>query len=91
MTDRAVVDTNVLVVANGRATHVDEACRLSCVDELARLARNEVVCVDDKVLILREYERRTTEESSLQWARSRNSFATSTRSHPRLEASAKGW
>jgi len=59
MTDRAVVDTNVLVVANGRATHVDEACRLSCVDELARLARNEVVCVDDKGLILREYERRT--------------------------------
>lgn len=59
MTAKAVVDTNVLVVANGRATHVDEACRLSCVDELARLARDEVVCVDDKGLILREYARRT--------------------------------
>ena len=62
MTDRSVVDTNVLVVANGRATHVDEACQLSCVDELARLAREEVVCVDDKWLIMREYQSRTKQD-----------------------------
>ena len=59
MTGRAVVDTNVLVAANGRATQVEVACQLQCVDELARIAREEVVCVDDKGLILREYRRRT--------------------------------
>ncbi len=69
MTDRAVVDTNVLVAANGRDTHVEESCQLRCVEELARLAREElareelareeVVCVDDRWLIMREYENRT--------------------------------
>ena len=59
MTGRSVVDTNVLVVADGRATQVDEACQLSCVEELARLSREEVVCVDDKWLIMGEYEKRT--------------------------------
>ena len=61
MTGRSVVDTNVLVVANGRATQVDQTCQLSCVEELARLTREEVVCVDDRGLIMREYERRTSD------------------------------
>ncbi|MXW17909.1 MAG: hypothetical protein F4Z83_10245 [Gemmatimonadetes bacterium] len=60
MTGRSVVDTNVLVAANGRDTHVDEHCQLACVDELARLAREELVCVDDRGLIMREYEKRTS-------------------------------
>ena len=58
MTDRAVVDTNVLVAANGRATQVEVACQLQSVDELATITREEVVCVNEG-LILREYERRT--------------------------------
>ena len=62
MTDRAVVDTNVLVAANGRDTHVEDSCQLRCVEELARLAREEVVCVDDKWLIMREYEKRTRQK-----------------------------
>ena len=62
MTDRAVVDTNVLVVANGRDTHVEDSCQLRCVEELARLLREEVVCVDDKWLIMREYEKRTRQK-----------------------------
>lgn len=57
MTDRSVVDTNVLVAANGRSTHVDIECQLNCVEELARLKREDVVCIDDKWLIMREYER----------------------------------
>lgn len=57
---RSVVDTNVLVAANGGDTHVDEACQLTCVDELARLVRERVVCVDNRGLIMREYGRRTT-------------------------------
>ncbi len=62
MTDRSVVDTNVLVAANGRAPHVEVACQLQCVGELARITREEVVCIDDKGLILREYQRRTEKE-----------------------------
>lgn len=62
MTDRAVVDTNVLVVANGWDTHVEASCQLRCVDELARISREEVVCVDDKSLIMGEYERRTNQK-----------------------------
>ena len=58
MASRSVVDTNVLVAANGWRTHVDADCRLRCVDELARISRDEVVCVDDRSLILREYHRR---------------------------------
>ncbi len=61
MTSRAVVDTNVLVAANGRDTHVDGACRIACVDELDRLCAEEVVCVDDKYLILGEYQRRVAD------------------------------
>lgn len=60
MTDHAVVDTNVLVAANGRDTHVEIGCQLRCVEELARLTDQEVVCVDDKRLILNEYRRRST-------------------------------
>lgn len=60
MTNRAVVDTNVLVAANGRDTHVEINCQRKCMEELARLASREVVCVDDKGLIMREYERRVT-------------------------------
>ncbi len=58
MIGRSVVDTNVLVAANGRDTHVDEGCQESCVEELKRLAREEVVCVDDKGLIMGEYGKR---------------------------------
>ena len=61
MTRRSVVDTNVLVAANGRDTHVDKHCQLACVDELARLSREGVVCVDDRFLILGEYGRRTVQ------------------------------
>ena len=60
MTGKVVVDTNVLVAANGQDTHVDVGCQLSCVEELARLKGHEVVCVDDKWLIMGEYEQRIT-------------------------------
>ena len=62
MTGGAVVDTNVLVAANGRASHVEASCQLRCVVELERLSREEVVCVDDMGLIMREYESRTKQE-----------------------------
>ncbi len=52
-----VVDTNVAIAANGRETHADEECQLVCVEKLESLER-EVVAVDDKGLILEEYQGR---------------------------------
>ena len=53
-----VVDTNVAIAANGRETHADARCRLTCVEQLKSLAAGEVVAIDDRGLILEEYRRR---------------------------------
>ncbi len=58
MTRGMVVDTNVLVAANGVGTHADADCQLACVEELRRLASNGIVCIDDQYLILGEYQQR---------------------------------
>lgn len=65
MTGGTVVDTNVLVAANGRATHVEASCQLRCVVALERLSREKVVCVDDKGLIMREYESSTRQKGQI--------------------------
>ena len=49
-----VVDTNVAIAANGRKTHADEECRLTCVEKLESLEQ-KVVAIDDGGLILEEY------------------------------------
>ena len=49
-----VVDTNVLIVANGDAD-VDRECELECVDRLDYTRKNGVVAVDDGSLIFEEY------------------------------------
>ena len=50
-----VVDTNVLVAANGRETHADEACQLTCIEALEKIVANGVVALDSLGLILNEY------------------------------------
>ncbi len=40
-----VVDTNVLVAANGWGTHADEKCHEQCVEELERIKKHCVVVV----------------------------------------------
>lgn len=50
-----VVDTNVAIVANGRDTHADISCQLSCVERLENLTRQGVAAVDTQGLILAEY------------------------------------
>ena len=45
-----VVDTNVAIVANGRGTHADLRCQLSCVERLKSVAAGEVVAIDDRRL-----------------------------------------
>ena len=50
-----VVDTNVAIVANGRGTHADLRCRLTCVQRLKALVAGERVAIDDGNRILDEY------------------------------------
>ena len=51
-----VVDTNVAIVANGRGTHADTQCQLTCVQRLNSLVAGETVAIDDGNLILDEYK-----------------------------------
>ena len=53
-----VVDTNVAIAANGRGTHADPQCRLTCVQRLVSLVAREVIAIDDRGLILDEYKKR---------------------------------
>lgn len=55
--ERRVVDTNVLVVANGRGTHVDEECKLRCTDALLELRNSGIAVLDNQGMILEEYRR----------------------------------
>lgn len=50
----SVVDTNVAVAANGRATHVDEHCVSACVEALLSVVEG-IVVVDEMGLIFKEY------------------------------------
>ena len=51
-----VVDTNVAIAANGRGTHADTQCRLTCVQWLKSLVAGERVAIDDGNRILDEYK-----------------------------------
>ena len=52
---RAVVDTNVLVVANERSPQAGPGCVLACVHHLQRLRQEGRIVIDDGWRILREY------------------------------------
>ena len=55
---RAIVDTNVLVVANGRNTHADLECQIQCVRAIRDISLKGSAVVDDGWLILDEYRKR---------------------------------
>lgn len=52
---RAVVDTNVPVVANGRSEQASPRCVLACTVRLHELKQHGRLVLDDKWLILKEY------------------------------------
>lgn len=56
---KAVVDTNVLLVANGQAD-VSPDCVIACVKRLQTLEKKGVVVIDDGYRILGEYRRKTS-------------------------------
>ncbi len=55
----AVIDTNVLLVANGSHADVSPACRKICIERLLRHQASGVVVIDDGYRILREYQNKT--------------------------------
>jgi hypothetical protein len=50
-----VIDTNVLLVANGFAPQMSAACKIECLDRLVLAKASEAVVVDRQYLILSEY------------------------------------
>ncbi|MBN9461212.1 MAG: hypothetical protein J0H00_08290 [Burkholderiales bacterium] len=56
---RAVIDTNVLLVANGRHDDVSPDCVDACVDGLRAMQRSGIVVIDDGFRILGEYQHKT--------------------------------
>lgn len=57
---RAVVDTNVVLVANGSHPDVSPDCVIACVDRLQQLMKSGRVVVDDSYRILEEYQHKTS-------------------------------
>jgi len=79
---KAVIDTNVLLVANGQHEGVSPACVSECVRRLLDMQKSGVVVIDDGYRILREYQKNINPNkgkgvgySFLKWLvqRSRNS------------------
>jgi hypothetical protein len=50
-----VVDVNVAIVANQKASHADIDCVLACVDILSEIRERGMVVIDDTMRILWEY------------------------------------
>ena len=57
---KAVIDTNVLLVANGQHADVTEDCVIACVTRLQALQRSGVVVIDDDQRIMGEYRHKTS-------------------------------
>ncbi len=59
-----IVDTNVIVIANGVAQHASADCIERCQDRLEQIFNHhEIVVVDDRWRILGEYNRHTDPNS----------------------------
>ena len=57
MTDRIVVDTNVLRVANGNYEQADPECELACIEMLEGATKGkQIVLLDASNLIMAEYK-----------------------------------
>jgi len=56
MTGRIVIDTNVLIVANGKSPQTDLKCELACIEMLEGATKGKrVALIDDLDLIMGEY------------------------------------
>lgn len=58
-TDAVVIDTNVLLIANGSHAGSTQKCREICVESLLQRQRAGVVVIDEAYRILEEYSHKT--------------------------------
>lgn len=58
--NKAVIDTNVLLVANGAHKDVSPQCVVECVKNLEAIKNSGVVVIDDAYRILSEYQHKTS-------------------------------
>ena len=56
---RAVIDTNVLLVANGQHADVSADCVIECIKRLQAMQKSGVTVIDDGFRILSEYHQKT--------------------------------
>jgi hypothetical protein len=57
---KAVIDTNVLLVANGQHADVSEDCVTECVKRLLAMQQKGIAVIDDSYRILGEYQNKTS-------------------------------
>lgn len=58
MTGRIVIDTNVLIVANGKSRQADPKCQIACIEMLEGATKGKrVALIDTCNLIMDEYKR----------------------------------
>jgi hypothetical protein len=57
---KVVIDTNVLLVANGKHEDVSEECVAECAKRLEAISKTGVVYLDDGYRILSEYKNKTS-------------------------------
>lgn len=55
--EEVVVDTNVPLVANGKAEQADLACEDACITKLIQIQAEQRTLLDDKMSIMDEYRR----------------------------------
>ena len=66
MTERVVVDANVLVVANGKSQQADSECEHVCIEALLEATKGkQIVLLDASDLIMGEYRRRCSYSGTL--------------------------
>ena len=56
----AVVDTNVILIANMAHPEASPECVIACVNRLTELMKSGVLVLDDGYRILREYQKKTS-------------------------------
>ena len=54
--NKVVVDTNVLISANGRNIHADDICQLACIRKINTIREAQTVYLDEQNLIFNEYK-----------------------------------
>ena len=57
---KAVIDTNVLLVANNQHADVSPDCVIECVNRLRAMQESGTTIIDDDYRILREYQHKTS-------------------------------